>query len=531
MRNRLDRFLERRELSTARVAIRPAHASAAPHDMSERTLSRPEPARSRFEGLRVTVMGLGLFGGGAATARYLARRGARVTVTDLRSAKELEPALRELASLDLRFVLGEHREEDFASTDLVVANPAVAPSNRYLEIARTSGVAVTSETAMFLELCPARIAAVTGTQGKSSTCFTLAQLLEASGFTVHLGGNIGRSLIESAEEMRAEDVAVIELSSYQLEALPRANAVREWEPSTASLSVVDSSARPVARVEVVAVTNVLADHLERHGTIESYAAAKRRILELAARALGTAVLSAEDPRLATWREPGVRRVDVFATRASDRGLNFHRGAFRMDREVLGSAADLRLPGEFQRENTLVALGMARILGADPVRLSRAIGDVRALPHRLEDLGRRRGHRVWDNGVSTTPDSTISVLGSIAPGCTLMVGGKAKSLPLDELLAAARGRIRRVIAFGAAAPSFGEAFRRAGFEAWTAANLEDAVETAFARMEAGEELLFSPACASFDAYLNFKERAMAFRRALPPLDVAAAHLTSGRETQG
>lgn len=454
-------------------------------------------------------MGLGLFGGGAATARHLARRGADVTVTDLRRADELAPALRELAGVDLRFVLGEHRLEDFTRADLVVANPAVSPTNAFLQAARNQGVPVTSETALFLEACPARIAAVTGTQGKSSTCNSLAQLLEAAGFRVHLGGNIGHSLLESADAMRPADIVVLEVSSYQLEALPPAR------PETRS--------RP--RAEAVAVTNVLADHLERHGTIESYAAAKRRILELVAHPGGTALLSAEDPRLAAWRDADVRRVEVFTTRASDTGLNFERGKFRLDREVLGDVESLRLPGAFQRENTLLALGLARQLGADPRALAAAIPDLRALPHRLEDLGRRRGHRVWDNGVSTTPDSTLSVLTSIAPGCTLLVGGKPKSLPLEDLISTARGRVRRVIAFGAASEAFGTAFRGAGIEAWTADTLESAVETAFAKMEPGEELLFSPACASFDAYLNFKERALAFQRALPPLDLEAhSHAT-------
>lgn len=452
-------------------------------------------------GLPVTVMGLGLFGGGVAVSRWLSARGARVTVTDLRTPEELAPAVRALAGLDLRFVLGEHRRADFTSAALVVANPAVSPRNPHLEAARAAGVPVTSETELFLARCPARIAAVTGTQGKSSTCFTLAQLLAASSFRVHLGGNIGHSLLEDLEAMSPEDIAVVELSSYQLEALP---------------SPAGKLAVP-ARVEVVAVTNVLADHLERHGSIEAYAAAKRKILPLAAAARGVAVLSAEDPRLAHWTEPGLERIDFYPTRAADTGLNMHGGRFRLGQEVLGRVEDLRIRGEFQRENVLVALGLARRLGASAERLAASIPDVRSLPHRLEDLGVRRGHRVWDNGVSTTPDSTISVLRSIAPGCTLLCGGQAKSLPLEELVLVARGRARRAIVFGHSADAFGAAFRAAGIEVLSAASVESAVETAFEEMEKGEELLFSPAAASFDAYLNFRERAWAFRRALPPLD--------------
>jgi UDP-N-acetylmuramoylalanine--D-glutamate ligase len=459
-------------------------------------------------GRPVTVMGLGLFGGGVAVARWLAGRGARVTVTDLRTAEELATAVDALAGVDLRFVLGVHRTEDFERAAVVVANPAVSPGSPYLAAARAAGVPVVSEMELFLERCPARIAAVTGTQGKSSTCSTLAQLLAASGFRVHLGGNIGRSLLEDLGAMAPDDVAVVELSSYQLEALPAA--------------IGGSGAPP--RVDVVAVTNVLADHLERHGSVEAYAAAKRRILPLAARAGGAAVLSAEDPRLARWSESRLERIDLFPTRDSDAGLNFRDGRFRLDREILGRCEDLRLRGEFQRENALIALGMARRLGADADRLAPALPGIRALPHRLEDLGRRLGHRVWDNGVSTTPDSTISVLRSIAPGCALLCGGKAKSLPLDELVAAARDRVRRAVVFGASAEHFARAFRSAGIEVHATPTLEAAVEAAFGAMEEGEELLFSPAAASFDAFLNFRERALAFRRALPPLDGEPAAAT-------
>lgn len=441
-------------------------------------------------------MGLGLFGGGAAVARYLSRAGARVTVTDQRTATELAPALSDLSGLDLRFVLGEHRQEDFTGAGLVIANPAVSPHSPYLEAARSAGVPVSSEMALFLQLCPARIAAVTGTQGKSSTCNTLAQLLEAAGYRVHLGGNIGRSLLESCTSMAPEDIVVLELSSYQLEALPRS-----WGAA---------SQRP--RVETVGVTNVLADHIERHGSLESYAAAKRRILELVGAAEGTAVLSAEDPRTATWRE--VRRLDFYPTREFDRGLNIQDGWFRLDQQVLGHCADLLLSGAFQRENTLMALGLARLLGAAIEPMSRALPALQGLPHRLEDLGVFGGHRVWDNGVSTTPDSTLSVLHSIGAGCTLICGGKAKNLPLDQLLETARKRVRRAIVFGSAAEHFGSAFRSVGIEACTVRTVEEAIQVAFERMQPGEELLFSPACASFDQYLNFKERALAFRRGLP-----------------
>jgi len=445
----------------------------------------------------VTVQGLGLFGGGAATARFLCRRGAEVTVTDTRSEFELSPAIAELAGFPVRFVLGQHREEDFVNADLVVANPAVPPTNTWLVAARAAGVRVTSEIELFLALCPARIAAVTGTQGKSSTCNTLHQLLVAAGLRAQLGGNIGRSLLEAAERMSADEVVVLEMSSYQLEALP---AVRD----------VDVAA---PRVEAVCVTNVLADHLDRHGTIEAYAAAKRRILELALAHGGVAVLSAEDPRFATWGTPTLRRIEAFPTRPSDRGLNVRDGHFRLHRESLGRVDALRLPGEFQRENTLLALGLARALGVDASALAAAIPTLTALPYRMQDLGNFAGHRVWDNGVSTTPDSTLAVFGSLAPGFTWIAGGKHKDLPLDALVASARGRVRRVVTFGKASALLSTTFRAAGFEVVAVETVPGAVEAAFSALGPGEELLFSPACASYDQYLNFEARAQDFRKSL------------------
>lgn len=461
-------------------------------------------------GLPVTVMGLGLFGGGATVARHLARRGARVTVTDQRNAAELAPALRAIADLDLRLVLGEHRTEDFTRAGLVVANPAVSPRSPYLAAAREAGVPITSETALFLESCDARVIAVTGTQGKSSTCNTLHQLLLRAGLRAHLGGNIGRSLLEEAELMQRDDLVVLEISSYQLEMLPAALG-RDGE-------------RP--RVDAVSCVNVLADHLERHGTLEAYAAAKERIVELVRDTGGCAVLPADDPWTRRWSVRGARRVDAWLATPATSGLHVQGGAFRMDDEELGRVEELRLPGAFQRANTLLSLGLARLAGASAAALREAVPELRALPHRLESLGLVDGHRVVDNGVSTTPDSTISAVRSMNPGFTLLMGGMPKALPLDELVDVCRGRVRRIVVFGAAGERFAAPFRAAGIETNVVPDVRAAVEIAFATMLAGEELLFSPACASFDAYLNFRERALDFRSALPRGDVAPqAHPTA------
>ncbi len=447
-------------------------------------------------GRRAVVMGLGLFGGGLGAARWLVARGARVTVTDLRDARTLAASLDALAGAPVELVLGEHREADFARADLVVANPAVPPASRFLALARAAGARVTSDVELFLERTPARVVAITGTQGKSSTCHLTAELLARSGVPARLAGNVGRSPLELDGALEPRDVVVLELSSYQLEHLPPAPL-----------------APGLARAAAVAVTNVLADHLERHGTLEAYAAAKRRIVELCAPG-GVALLPSERA-FDAW-QPAAGRVVRFAAPADadERArLRIAAGAFRLGDEELARVDDLALPGAFQQPTALVALGLAHALGAPAARLAEALRAIRGLPHRLEDLGEHAGRRVLDNAVSTTPDSTIAALRSLAGPCTLLCGGQAKRLPLDELAAELARRGDAVVTFGAAAGELERAFAAAGARAVAGGALADAVALALERTPAGGTLLFSPACASFDAFANFRARAEAFRAAL------------------
>lgn len=442
-------------------------------------------------GRRVTVMGVGLFGGGAATCRFLARRGARLVVTDLRSEQELAPTLAELRELDLELVLGRHEPRHFTDMDLVVANPAVPPRSEFLELARARSVPVTSELALFLENACAELFAITGTQGKSTTCHVLHELLGGDRAGVHLGGNIGNSLLDVVDELAPADRCVLEVSSYQLEALALEGVTR------------------VPTLAAVAITNILSDHLERHGTQEEYARAKRHLLELA-RAGGLAVV----PDGSGLETHGLRRLAFSTGGPSD--LDCEEGAFRLGGRALAPLDALTLPGSFQHANALVALGLAAEAGVPPSDLAARLARVRGLPHRAEELGTFAGLRVVDNGVSTTPDSTISVLRSLDGPVRLLIGGQAKRLDYDELAREARARDVHAIAFGRAAGFLAERFAAERATCAAVATLEDAVALAFRRPRPGETLCFSPACASFDAYSNFRARALAFRRAVASL---------------
>jgi len=237
-------------------------------------------------GRRVTVMGLGMFGGGLGAARWALGEGARVTVTDRKERGELEDAVATLEAVDaphpVRWTLGRHEAEDFDRADVVIVNPAVPPTSPWIERARAAGAEVTTATALLLERCPARVVAVTGTQGKSSTATFCGQLLRGAAIDGRVGGNIGGSLLEGLGEETADTVRVLEVSSYQLEAL------------------TDSPPRVAC---AVAITNVLEDHLDRHGDVAGYAAAKARIVELC-RADGRALLPHAGP-LGSWEPENV----------------------------------------------------------------------------------------------------------------------------------------------------------------------------------------------------------------------------------
>lgn len=462
--------------------------------MTRPALAAVVPERHRaLAGQRALVMGLGSFGGGAGAVRYLAGLGAQVVATDRRPAADLARTLGDLAGLPVEWVLGEHRARDFERAELVVVNPAVRPNDPLLAVARASGARITSEIELFLEAVRARVVAITGTQGKSSTSHATHALLQGCGRRAHLGGNIGGSLLPALPEIQPEDVVVLELSSYQLEALGG-----------------DAAA---ARLEAVAVVNILADHLERHGSLDAYAAAKQRILELL-RPGGHALLPLDDERFAGWRVHGTKLG--FSDRDTGHGLYVRAGEFRLEDEVLGRISELALPGDFQRANALVALGLARLLGAEPEALARALPGVRGLEHRLQDLGLVKGRRVIDNAVSTTPDSTVSALRALPTGTVLVLGGRAKDLPLAELCAVARERVAHAVTFGEAGARFAAALGATGVPVETVTSVPEAVALALERGAPGACLLFSPAGSSFDAYANFEQRAADFRAALEAL---------------
>jgi UDP-N-acetylmuramoylalanine--D-glutamate ligase len=421
-------------------------------------------------GRRMTVMGLGRHGGGVAAARWLAQRGAEVTVTDVADAAVLGPSIAALSDVEIaRWHLGGHEASDFSSADAVVVNPAVRPDHPLLEIARASGAALTSEIELFLDRCPATVVGVTGSNGKSSTATMLAAMFRAAGRPTWLGGNIGTSLLPSLGAIRPADVVVLELSSFQL----------------AHLS-------PKARFPSAAVvTGCTPNHLDWHGTLPAYVAAKRRLVE-SLPAGGLAVVNPDDRELLSWQLPA--EANWIAPWPLER------------------VRRLAVPGEHQRANASLAAAMAEALGVPPVAIAEALAAFRSLPHRQEAAGSVAGRHFVDDSKSTTPEATLSALAACAGPTWVLVGGQDKGVALEPLCRQLAERAAGVACYGALGAKLGETLAAAGALRPVAVvdRLEEAIAWCWERSRPGDTILLSPAAASLDQFRDFCHRADVFR---------------------
>ncbi|HLA85969.1 MAG TPA: Mur ligase family protein [Thermoguttaceae bacterium] len=420
-----------------------------------------------YRGKRITVMGLGHFGGGAAAARWLARQNALVTVTDRAS----EIALAEpLASLDgapiHTFHLGAHHEDDFRRADLVVVNPAVRPGDPFLEIARRHGVPLTTEIGLLLQAITAPVVGVTGSNGKSTTTAMIAEILKCDGRRTWLGGNLGGSLLDDAHRITADDGVVLELSSFQLHHLP---------PDTV-----------MPRVAVV--TNCTPNHLDWHADWPAYVAAKQRLLARQP-ADGRVVLGHRLDE--TWsRVAGPRRVPLF------------------DDARIGP---LRVPGKHNRENAVCAAAAAMAAGCGEHSINVALQSFAGLPGRFERIATVAGRDFYNDTTATTPESTIAALGSLVQPMWLLVGGGSKGIDPGPLLDAIAATACGAAFYGQLGPLLHDSLMRRPHHPTCVCreSLVDVLTWCFQQSRPGHAIVLSPAFTSHDQFRNFEHRGATF----------------------
>jgi UDP-N-acetylmuramoylalanine--D-glutamate ligase len=422
---------------------------------------------------RVTVAGLGRFGGQIAVARWLVEQGARVLVTDQSSAEKLKESVAQLDALPIEFRLGEHREADFTSTDLIVASPAIPPANKYLQAARAAGVPITTEIRLFVERCPVPIIGLTGTKGKSTTTAMLGEILKRK-LTVHVGGNIGRSLLPELEKIEKSDLVVLELSSFMLDHL----GVMRWSP------------------HVAVVTMVTADHLDWHGSRDAYVNAKSNIVRFQ-RPDDIAILNAEDPGSLALAAQTPARVVRFGI--SDR-----------------KPFELLVPGRHNQSNAQAAWAAASQLGVTRDDAEAALREFRGLPHRLQLVHESNGIRYFNDSIATIPEAAVAALESFPPHRVVqIVGGYDKGLPMTAMCAALMDRAKAALCIGATGKKLVELMSAgAGQNAaavYDCGDLPTALKMARQTAGSGDIILLSPGCASYDQFVNFEERGEMFAK--------------------
>lgn len=442
-------------------------------------------------GMRVTVMGIGRFGGGAGVVRHLLDRGCRVTATDLLDETSLEEVVRSLRAhpgadrLDLR--LGRHEHRDFIDADLVVANPAVPrpAESAFLNAAREHGVPITTEIRLAVDALPRRrFVGVTGSSGKSSTASMIHHALERLGVPTALGGNIGGSLLDEAPTVAEQAWVVLELSSFMLHWLGEDR--RPWSPNLAVL------------------TNLSPNHLDWHGDLASYVRAKSSII---AHREGARLLTAfhrEQP--ADSAAMASAAGDWWSTPAQETERFWHA--------VDPEAIDLKVLGSHQRRNARLALATVKaILELEAIehpreKLHGSLGEFGGLPHRLQILPSVPGLpavRFVDDSKSTTPEATLLAIEAFEDPSRvhLIAGGADKGAdlsPIRERGAALAG----LYAIGAVSTTL-----TAGGPARLSGTLRQAIDDAMPRLREGDTLLLSPGCASWDQFSDYRERGKAF----------------------
>jgi len=452
-----------------------------------------------------SVVILGLARQGKALARFFAEQEWHVTVSDARKPEALEDAMRELADLPVRYVLGEHPLSLLDGCDLFCTSGGVPSDLPVVQEAARRGIPLSNDAQEFMRRCPAPIVGITGSAGKTTTTTLVGKMLAETGFTTWVGGNIGNPLISDLAAMQPTDRVVMELSSFQLELM-------QVSP------------------QIAGVLNITPNHLDRHKTMDAYSAAKANIVTHQ-RACDIAVLGYDEPNaraLAGLTQAEVRYFSGIAE-VNDRVRfsAFLQGDTLVLQRAEGQIAvcerrDLRLRGMHNVLNALAAMALADATGASVAAMAHVLSTFTGVEHRLEEVRRVNGVLWINDSIATAPERVMAELQAFDETLILLAGGRDKDLPWEAFARAVTQRVRVLVLFGEAAALIGGHVGAALAEARAqrqavileaviaAGTLEDAVQAAAQHAQPGDVVLLSPGGTSFDAYRDFAERGEHFR---------------------
>lgn len=465
--------------------------------------------KDSLAGQRVVILGLARQG--TASARFLVQAGAEVTVSDLQGESALADRLAELAGLPIRYVLGGHPLSLLDTADVLYVSGGVPLDIPIVAEARRRSIPLSNDAQLFLERCPAPVIGITGSAGKTTTTALVGEMCRAAGLCTWVGGNIGNPLIADLDHIGPADWVVMELSSFQLELMAQSP-------------------------HVAAVLNITPNHLDRHGTMEEYVAAKRNVV---------AHQGAEDFALLGYDDANTRSL-ALETAAHllwfSGGAEVDEGAFKTNGELtlrlsggLGSsqvgadrvicrASEVRLRGHHNLLNVLAACVLAGLAGVSVEVMRHVAATFPGVEHRLEWVRELDGVQWYDDSIATAPERSLAALRSFDESIILLAGGRDKKLPWDEFAEEAVRRVRHLVTFGEAGPMVArvvETKRGTGdreaergerrLEGITQVKtLEEAVQVAAGLARSGDVVLLSPGGTSFDAFRDFAQRGDRFK---------------------
>ncbi len=452
--------------------------------------------KKNWQGQRVIVIGAARQG--LALARYLARHGARVLLNDKRSPEQMQNEISMLADTGIEWNLGGHPLGLLTpAPDLVCISGGVPLSNPLVAAAMKMGIPLSNDTQLFMEAVPCRTIGITGSAGKTTTTTLVGRIAQkdTSGRyrRVWVGGNIGDPLINYVDEMDTTDLAVLEISSFQAELM-------KTSPN------------------VAAILNITPNHLDRHGSMESYIHAKAQVVAHQS-ANDTAVLGREDANAWAMGTSVKGHLLSFGLgKLPKNGDGSYREDGRFYLRVKGAVLPLpiedvfQLRGEHNQQNVLAACTITHAIGLSPEAMRTGIEGFHGVPHRLELVSTWRGANWYNDSIATAPERTMAAIQAVTGPLVLLLGGRDKDLPWEALGDLVRKRVDHVIVFGEAADKILVGLGQPRpYSLERVSNCREAVMAAARVVEAGDSVLFSPGGTSYDEFKDFEERGERFKQ--------------------
>jgi UDP-N-acetylmuramoylalanine--D-glutamate ligase len=461
-----------------------------------------------FKNKKVTIIGLGLHGGGVGAAKFFSREGARVLVTDLRSEQELKSSLEQLEDYSVKYVLGQHRSEDFINADLVIKNPAVPDKSKYLQIAKEHNVPIDTDMGVFFELCPVPVIGITGTKGKSTVAALTTKFLKRKYSDVVLAGNIRTSVLEILELIGKKTKVVLELSSWQLAGL------RQHRKS------------PHCSV----VTNILPDHLNRYRSMADYVKDKKEIFRWQ-KSKDILVLNYDDKTVREMADEAKKPQIYYYTKENGTSGKEYKGEIgavakgekiSYQGEEVCSFEDIKLRGEHNISNVLAAINVAKIYNISNKGIKKVLNSFSGLEGRLELIDTVKKVKYINDTTATMPEAVLAALTSfpLKRNIILLAGGADKELSFEELARVIAKRVKALILLeGTATAKLKKEVEAVNPELEMLGplnSMKKAVVTAKNLSDENDVVLLSPACASFGLFKHEFDRGEQFNQAVKSL---------------